>query len=310
MPSQIPLGSGFANTLAQSPFGAISAKTSKPDEPQPQTSTNAFASSGFASFASSTQSPFGAVPSSTTKEAVVSLKAEAAPTFASFSGSKSPFASTTATSAFGAPQSFGGGSGFGGLSNGFGGLGGKAPVNNWGTNGASGIIGLSGRPAKPIGAPKDKDEEDEEDCAASETEDNTIKAADERSKDPRFFEQDVETGEEREDNLFSSRAKLYINDEKQWKERAVGSIKVNVLWDDESTAEEDAPPKRTARFIMRADGSHRIMLNSPITKDLHLRDPAGGPPKGKNALFMGFDNGNLRMMQLKVIALTLAMKLR
>ena len=42
------------------------------------------------------------------------------------------------------------------------------------------------------------------------------------------------------------------------------------------------------------------MLNSLITKDINLRDPAGGPPKGKNALFMGFDGGKLRLMQLKV----------
>lgn len=280
----------------------MSTKPLKPDEPQqPQTSTSAFASSGFASFASSTSSPFGAVPTSTTaKENGVSPKVEAAPTFASLSGSKSPFASTTATSAFGTSKSLGGGSGFGGLSTGFGGFGSKAPVTNWGTNGTSGIIGLSSKPAKPFGAPKDKDEEDEEDGEASEPEDNTIKVADEGSEDPRFYKQKVATGEEQEKCLFASRAKLYINDDSQWKERAVGSIKVNV--------EKDNPHNGTARFIMRADGSHRITLNSPITKDLHLRDPAGGPPTGKNALFMGFDNGKLRMMQLKVSPLILAMK--
>jgi len=51
---------------------------------------------------------------------------------------------------------------------------------------------------------------------------------------------------------------------------------------------------------MRADGVHRIVLNSPVTKDLEIKDPLGGPPKGKTALFIGFIDQKPVTCQLKV----------
>lgn len=40
------------------------------------------------------------------------------------------------------------------------------------------------------------------------------------------------TGEEEEDTVFSIRAKLYIlSDQKQWKERGTGPLKVNIRKD-------------------------------------------------------------------------------
>lgn len=304
---KVPFGSGFGNTSITSPFASIPSKTPKSPEPQqPQTSSTAFASSGFASFASTTQSPFGSAPPSTALDKkgdklAEGAKSDAAPSFASLSGSKSPFASTTTPSAFGAAQGFGSTSAFGGLSNGFGGIGGNAPLTNWGTNGASGIIGTSSKPAKPFGAPKVKDDEgEEENDEIPEPQDQQIGSADETKKDPRFYEQLVESGENNEITIFSSRAKLYVNDDKQWKERAVGSIKINEAQFTDDPDDPEARQGTTARFIMRADGSHKVMLNSPITKDINLRDPTGGEPKGKNALFMGFDNGKLKLMQLKV----------
>lgn len=42
----------------------------------------------------------------------------------------------------------------------------------------------------------------------------------------------VITGEEEEDTVFSIRAKLYIlSDQKQWKERGTGPLKVNIRKD-------------------------------------------------------------------------------
>ena len=109
----------------------------------------------------------------------------------------------------------------------------------------------------------------------------------------------METGEENEETVFQSRAKLYVSIEKQWKERGVGVFKVNAsrASDGESIA---GSANKTARFIMRADGSHRIVLNSPIKREISVEDPAGGPPKGKTAIFLGFLDNKPTMMQIKV----------
>lgn len=102
----------------------------------------------------------------------------------------------------------------------------------------------------------------------------------------------VETGEESESTEYRTRVKLYITVDKQWKERGVGELKINVR----STADD----KVTARFLMRADGVHRIVLNSPLTKQVEIKDPAGGPPKGKHVIFLGFVEGEPTLMQVKV----------
>lgn len=155
---------------------------------------------------------------------------------------------------------------------------------------------------KAFGASADDD--DLEEGEASESEDNAIKAVDDGPKDPRFYEQEVETGEEGEETVYLQRAKLYVNTDKQWKERGVGVFKVNVAYtvnDVKGDDDDEEPlPKKSARFIMRADGSHRIVLNSPITRDIKIQDPAGGIPKGKNAIFLGFLDGAPKLMQLKV----------
>ena len=110
----------------------------------------------------------------------------------------------------------------------------------------------------------------------------------------------VETGEENEMIVFQSRAKLYMSVDKQWKERGVGNFKVNATTIENDPDQENAPRKKTARFLMRADGSHRIVLNSPIKKEIKVEDPTGGPPKGKTAVFLGFVDDKPTMLQLKV----------
>ena len=89
----------------------------------------------------------------------------------------------------------------------------------------------------------------------------------------------VETGEEGEETVWSGRAKLYTlageSGNKQWQERGMGPFKVNV------TAE--APAK--ARFVLRADGTHRLLLNAAITKAMLFGDADGKEPTDGRLLF-------------------------
>lgn len=114
----------------------------------------------------------------------------------------------------------------------------------------------------------------------------------------------VETGEEEEEVVFSCRAKLYnyvkVNEtKKEWKERGLGLLKLNRgKVNDED--EKDASTK--ARLIMRADGSHRVVLNSPIKKELKFGNPDGKAPSGGYLYFWGSVDGkpHLELLQLKV----------
>lgn len=307
--TKIPQGSGFANTSATSPFASLAA--SKSPTPQPQTSDSAFKASGFGALASTSTSPFVALgaASKPASSPFGSTTATAKPTITGLSGSstpsafgglassenKSPFAA--ATSGFGTIGSSGFGSGFGG--------GGK--LTSFGGGSGPKISGLSDKPARPFGAPKDEKEEEEGsgDEAGDEEKEKVLSPTNEEDKkDERFFEQDVETGEENEETIFVCRAKLYnfvkVSDtKKEWKERGLGNLKVNVKKQSAEDAEKKAPKK--ARFVMRADGSHRVVLNSPIQKELKVGDVKGEKPTNGLVLFMGtMDSDDLEMLQLKV----------
>lgn len=125
----------------------------------------------------------------------------------------------------------------------------------------------------------------------------------------------VETGEEGETTLFSSRAKLYVLQDKQWKERGIGPFKLNVSYLDSADSSADTsnghkkglPKAPRARFLMRAEGSHRVVLNTPIKKEITVEDPAGGRPKNRGVIFLGYvddgtgkGGGKMTMMQLKL----------
>ena len=106
----------------------------------------------------------------------------------------------------------------------------------------------------------------------------------------------TETGEEHETSAWIGRAKLYTMDgegkERGWKERGVGNIKLNVTKDE---------PKK-ARFVLRADGTHRLILNAAVTKTLVFgADSEGAKPKDGRLLFNSPNaEGNLDMHLLKV----------
>lgn len=325
--SKIPPGSAFSNTSAASPFGALAAKTSSPPSEQPQTSASAFAASGFGALAGSSTSGFGAIGKSNGG-------------FGSGgggfgSGSKSPLGAATndesakstgssfggalgQQSAFAAPATSGGGfgsgaSGFGkiGQSSGFGsGLSGSGFGSSGGglTSFASGkSTPLSGaiKQAKAFGAPPDDDEEGDNE-GGDDDDGNGSKSplvVEEDEKDERFFEQEVETGEENEVTKYSCRAKLYNystlpDGKKEWRERGLGMLRLNV----KASGDGDDDGKPKARFLMRADGSHRVVLNTPIKKEITFGTPSGAAPTNGFIYFMGTFDGreNLEMLQLKV----------
>ncbi|KAF2864491.1 hypothetical protein K470DRAFT_261363 [Piedraia hortae CBS 480.64] len=115
----------------------------------------------------------------------------------------------------------------------------------------------------------------------------------------------------------------------EWRERGVGTLRLNMTYppeeedkvDDakeegekdpteekqseteEKPSQENQPSKTTARFVLRADGSHRLVLNTPIKKELMYGTPSGGKPQGGSFFLMGTldaSTGKLEMLQLKM----------
>lgn len=143
-----------------------------------------------------------------------------------------------------------------------------------------------GGPIKPIGDAKDSDDEK----SGSEGEGQASKEfeADEEETDPRFQYQEMDTGEEGEDPVFTcGRAKLY-GWEGKWKERGTGILKFNV-----STSLQEGPdgPQRKARFIMRAHQTFRVLLNSPVFKEMKIGDLKGNEPAKKQVSIAVIEDG-------------------
>lgn len=320
--TSIPAGSGFANISAASPFAAMAAKPapaklSGKTEPLPQTSDDKFKASGFGSMATST-SPFGSFGAAANSGSPFG----GAPKLSSFA---SPAATTSTTASgngfgsLGGPKStFGGslgGSAFGGASSSpFGGSFASKPagLSSFATPGAPGITGLSSKPERAFGAPGDKEEDNESD-QDDDGEDKPEKDDDDRrpsqtlsgaARKSQYTSNTTltnnspatETGEEHEDSAWVGRAKLYTMDgegkDRGWKERGVGNIKLNVTRDE---------PKK-ARFVLRADGTHRLILNAAVTKTMVFgADSQGAKPKDGRLLFNSPNaEGNLEMHLLKV----------
>jgi len=105
-----------------------------------------------------------------------------------------------------------------------------------------------------------------------------------------------ETGEEGESTVWTGRAKLYTmageGSSRAWQERGSGNFKFNVT---------DEEPKR-ARFVLRADGTHRLLLNAAVTKNMIFGGNAQGEkPKDTRLLFNSpTPDGELEMYLLKV----------
>lgn len=135
----------------------------------------------------------------------------------------------------------------------------------------------------------------------------------------------METGEENETTEYTCRAKLYnfvssnpsdASSKKEWKERGLGTLRLNVQNSPNADVEAGAAAaanksdthdsndegKVRARLVMRADGSHRVVLNTPIKKELRFGSVTGGAPQGGFVYFMGSVDGSakLELLQLKV----------
>ncbi|KKK26484.1 hypothetical protein ARAM_000273 [Aspergillus rambellii] len=254
----------FANVSSVSPFGSLGASASKgPSDAKPVTSASAFASSSLAAFAGSEKSPFGALASST--PSVFKSPPTSTP-----SETQKPMASGFAAL----------GSGFSSFSGGFGAAGSGGGLTSFASPNAPSALGSS-RP-KAFGAGDEGSDEDEK--REDDEESGPAEFAEEKA-DERFFERPTETGEEEEKTYFSCKAKLFQFSDKEWKERGVGTFKVNVRV---SNGVED---KKAARMIMRADGVLRVMLNTPLFKGMTVGDASGKEPKSKQITLASLENG-------------------
>jgi Ran-binding protein 3 len=316
--SALPAKSGFGNASSASPFGALAGNTSSTETKS--NSSDSFQQSGFASLAGKPMSGFGSLGATSSglgsfasgaTDTKTGDKEGAKPlsTFGSALGQKSAFGAAPAGgSVFGSGTSKGGfGSGFGGT--GFGSLASASGgLSSFASGRPAAASASKAKPAKPFGAPADDDDDDGDNDNDDEDEADGKEglSADTEEPDPRFFAQEAVTGEEEETTEFNNRAKLYFfglhEGVKQWRERGSGVLRLNVKKSSED--EPDAQPQ--ARLIMRADGSHRVVLNTIVKKELKFGDPQGGPPQGGSLLFMGTipgvedGAGKLELLQIRV----------
>ncbi|GAA5857027.1 hypothetical protein JCM8547_007923 [Rhodosporidiobolus lusitaniae] len=88
---------------------------------------------------------------------------------------------------------------------------------------------------------------------------------DEEEKKPVYTEQERFTGEEGEEVVHQVRCKMFVMEAGQWKERGTGPIRVN-----ESRKEGGEGGKGSGRLVMRADATHRLLLNAPLFREFSI----------------------------------------
>ncbi|MCJ1436696.1 hypothetical protein MMC27_006077 [Xylographa pallens] len=315
--STLPSGSGFANTSAASPFSTLSGKPSVFKAPssfgtntlnqETQTSSSAFASSGFAALSGSSTSAFSTLGAASTsmksplldsRSPVASSTTTETSTLSGFGSSvqggfgsagKSSFASASAsgfgtlgTSTFG--SAFGRGFGGGNKLSSF-----AAPV---------GDTKLGVAKPKIFGASEDSEEED---STSEGGEDHAGEGVEEAEAESSKFQlQEVETGEQDEDTIFSNRGKLYRFVEKKWAERGVGLFKLNVKRQDIVSEVVKGDTNTQPRFVMRTQATHKVILNAPVFKEMKISDLEGKEPSGKAAMFSVYVDGKLTPHLLKM----------
>ena len=102
---------------------------------------------------------------------------------------------------------------------------------------------------------------------------------------------DVKTGEEDEEVMFSHRSKLYrfVAEEKQWKERGIGDIKLlrNVT-------------SGKMRVLMRRDQVLKLCANHQITTDMSLQPNAGSDRSWVWSTHADFSEGECKAERLAV----------
>ncbi|KAJ6108567.1 nucleoporin NUP56 [Penicillium sp. IBT 18751x] len=251
---------------------------------------SAFATSSLAAFAGSDKSPFGSIGASTPS------------VFKPADSGLSSFASPSGGSGFG---SFGGG--FSGVGGGFsaaaktGGLTSFASPSAPATFGETKPSALGESKASTLGAEDSKVEDSESDKDDAEEEDKSTFEAE--KTDERFYEQTMETGEEEEITYFSSKSKLFRFLDGEWKERGIGTFKLN------GRKSSTDPEKIFSRMIMRADGNMRVMLNSSLFRGMNYGDSKNECPTTKQILVAGLENGRTFPLMLRFSSVETAEKL-
>jgi len=91
---------------------------------------------------------------------------------------------------------------------------------------------------------------------------------------PNLPEVQVNTGEESDVNVLSLNGKCYLfcSETRNWLERGTGPIKLND--EDNSNGSGDRASFSKSRLIMRGNGTHRLILNTPLWSTMSL-DKAG-----------------------------------
>ncbi|GAA5980688.1 hypothetical protein JCM10908_001737 [Rhodotorula pacifica] len=115
----------------------------------------------------------------------------------------------------------------------------SAAADSEGDKGASPAPTASGTEGRKVGEPEERD-----------------------ASKPVFTEKELVTGEEEEETLHQVKCKLYAMSEGQWAERGTGPIRLN-----QTAAKGD---KHGARLVMRADATHRLLLNAPLFHEFSI----------------------------------------
>ncbi|EQL01014.1 hypothetical protein G6O67_000340 [Ophiocordyceps sinensis] len=284
----------------------------KPHGKSPDTSSSAFAATGFgklakgssafATLSPSQGSSFGSLarptlqpPPSPKSSTVSQLETAAIPpklTFGSNDG-VSPFAGIALGS-----NGFAGKGGGGGFASAFSA---SKPLTTFAAPGGKSL--RSGKAAKPFGAPdSDSDDGDDEAEEQGETEEQAVeppratspdKEADDKRR-TKLHKVEVDDGEAGEATIVSVRAKMFsLDKEAGWKERGAGMLKINVprvcVQFDEAGApipgsfdasgledDDEAGPEskghKVARLIMRQDQTHRVILNTVLVPAMQFQE--------------------------------------
>ncbi|SCZ90243.1 BZ3500_MvSof-1268-A1-R1_Chr1-3g01864 [Microbotryum saponariae] len=242
-----PLPASHPETVASPPTTVDSApislvgRSSPSAEPVPvpakiiPTFTSSTSSSTFTATTPLGDSAFSSGPSSFAKFASTSGFAAAS------SSSKDPLASTSTNSgALGSTSTT--------ASGGFGSFSGASPFASISSKSKTSALSAQGSHEETNG---------DESTGSSSTRSRKMGEPEEIDESKRVFtEQEVVTGEEEDELVHSVRSKLFVMHEGAWAERGVGLLRLN-----RTQGKED---KTGARLVMRADATHRLLLNATL----------------------------------------------
>ncbi|SGY35526.1 BQ5605_C002g01775 [Microbotryum silenes-dioicae] len=235
-----PLPASHPETVDSAPLSLVG-RSSPSAEPVPvpakiiPTFTSSTASSTFTATTPLGNSAFSTGPSPFAKFASTSGFAAAS------SSSKDPLASTSTNSgALGSTSTT--------ASGGFGSFSGASPFASISSKSKTSALSAQGSHEETNG---------DESTGSSSTRSRKMGEPEEIDESKRVFtEQEVVTGEEEDELVHSVRSKLFVMHEGAWAERGVGLLRLN-----RTQGKED---KTGARLVMRADATHRLLLNATL----------------------------------------------